>query len=69
MCALAEARRAQPTATVKSPAAKRAVAAGGAGAKDGKVQSYGDHEDSVYSAYLPPLWPSCNLLNLLVYGQ
>ncbi|EIE27740.1 WD40 repeat-like protein [Coccomyxa subellipsoidea C-169] len=42
-------RHAPAQSAMASPAGKRAAAAGGAGAKDGKVQSYGDHEDSVYS--------------------
>jgi len=48
--------RAGAAAAAKPPAPKRAAAAAGAaGAKDGRVQSYGDHEDSVYSA--PPAAP------------
>lgn len=55
-CMPAAASKAQAAATTP---VNRPAGPGAAAGKDGKVQSYGDHEDSVYSVHLSsPLFSS-----------
>lgn len=62
-CIPAAASKAQAAAAVaRAGPVKRPAGPGAAAGKDGKVQSYGNHEDSVYSVDLPLLFQSSGLL-------
>ena len=61
-CIPAAASKVQAAASTATPGpAKRPAGTGASAGKDGKVQSYGDHEDSVYSMHpsLSPFFQLC----------